>query len=624
MPPSALLSRLYRVSRASDIDLHDIVRFLEADPSLAQRVLHVCNHLRKTGQDDLPDILSIRRAVVMLGLGPVREAVLAICMHESIETARERAEHRALHDREESAKPQRSGFVRSDLDWAGLWRHTVAVACAAEQLTMALPRLGCSSSRAFVLGLMSNAGKFALDIVLPDSYTRVLALARLRLTQAAVAEREVFGVDNIRATAQMCSRWSLPLADAAVLEQLGTPEASESGETIEPMASLLRCATMLARSCHLGFSGDYDSVVDVAKTYRFLGVSRRLCEDVAARLPVLVADRAALIGIEQATDTQLMIDAVGRANREIASQCQTIDAHADHAQRAMMVLASITRTIERSSSTPDIHVVARSILDAADVLFGPNDHLLFVRPTCNNAWIVLRRNTDESTCDARPVHSCVIEVKHPHSQRDTTGWIELADPSMLGKLPVKAVPWLSDMLDPQARRASRVMPLVFDTDTGCCALLVHRDAFDDAAKRVELLRTLSAVWGSRIIAWSQMQRIRSQATHSATSMLEVTSLQDAVRTQSTLVQIGRDTAAVMEQVEMPVSVIAYRADQLANATNDVHVESVARTICAAANEVSAVLELLRERAKKCDGSTLFDVASASVALQHRDRTTHTN
>lgn len=622
VPPSALLSRLFRVSRASDIDLHDIVRFLEADKALALRVLSVCNRLRQTERDELEAIPSLRRAIVMLGLEPVRDAVLAVSVYDSIEAARERAEAKARNDHESSTKSQRSPFVRSELDWAGLWRHTVAVACAAEQLAIALPAMHVQSSRAFVMGLMASTGKFALDIVLPESYTRVLALARMRLSSATQAETEVLGINNLEASAHLCTRWNLPDEDASAIGAIASAADPKTEQQVDAVAFILHCAQMIARSCHLGFSGEYDELTSPAKTHRFMGITEHLCDQITRKLPAIVAERAALLGIEEATDTELMIDAVGRANREIASHHEIADAHAEHAHRAMNVLASVTRTIERSSSSADIHAVAGSILEASGALFGSDDHTLFVRPTFGNAWIALRQNKDELTKHTHPIASRVLDIQHSSLQQDMTGWIELADPAMLGRLPISAAPWLSEMYQNDA--SARVMPLVFDSDTGCCALLVHKRAFDDAAKRVELLRALSTVWGSRIVAWSQMQQLQSQSSHHATSMVELTSMQDEIRSQSMLAELGKDTATVMEQVEMPVSVIAYRADQLAHATNDVHVESVARTICAAANEVSAVLELLRERTEKLAGDVGGEGSSASVAPQQAVRTTHTN
>ena len=126
------------------------------------------------------DVNSIQRAVVLLGFDAVRSAVLALSVFQVF--------------RGPSPLPGRV-FNRDEF-----WKHSIAVACAAELMATAMKTGGTAPkgkggtiepSEAFLCGLLHDLGKVALDAALPKSFGRVVEAADLLRGNIADVERTV-------------------------------------------------------------------------------------------------------------------------------------------------------------------------------------------------------------------------------------------------------------------------------------------------------------------------------------------------------------------------------------------------------------------------------------------------
>jgi two-component system cell cycle response regulator len=129
----------------------EIVRLIESDPALTTRIMKLV-HRAELGAG--PGVNTVERAVILLGLEAVRDAVLAVSVFEVF---------------------QSPGVRPGTFDRDEFWKHCIAVACGAELLAESMAKSGgrgprVDPSEAFICGLLHDLGKVALDAALPKSF----------------------------------------------------------------------------------------------------------------------------------------------------------------------------------------------------------------------------------------------------------------------------------------------------------------------------------------------------------------------------------------------------------------------------------------------------------------------
>ncbi|MFY7894974.1 MAG: HDOD domain-containing protein, partial [Phycisphaerales bacterium] len=178
----AVAARIIRISSGSDVEMDDIAAIIESDPALATRILGLC---RKSDKGLGDRITSVKRAVVMLGIEAERSAVLSVCVCDLVarDSAKQKLDNQLASSNDDTA-PQ-------IFDKHGLWKHSIAVAVAAEMLVERSPHLRHVRDEAFLAGLLHSVGRIAVSFALPKAYDRVLALAAKRNARSATVEREL-------------------------------------------------------------------------------------------------------------------------------------------------------------------------------------------------------------------------------------------------------------------------------------------------------------------------------------------------------------------------------------------------------------------------------------------------
>ena len=146
----AVAARLLSVTTSETSSVGDVVDLIQTDASLTAAVL------RLVSRADLgvaSDTLTVGRAVSLLGFTAIRHAVLTLQIFETLDSA--------------------AGSDQAVEMRRGIWKHNLAVACAAEMIAeRALGR--AAGAEAFVCGLLHDLGKLALDACAPKSYARVI------------------------------------------------------------------------------------------------------------------------------------------------------------------------------------------------------------------------------------------------------------------------------------------------------------------------------------------------------------------------------------------------------------------------------------------------------------------
>jgi putative nucleotidyltransferase with HDIG domain len=293
----AVAVRVLEVTAKDSAEVGEVVELIETDQSLTTRILHLCHRadLGVRGQ-----IASVQRAVILLGFEAVRSAVLAVSVFQTFDPAQRK--HKGVHfDRDE------------------FWKHSIAVACAAEKLAEAMgPAGGVDPSEAFVCGLLHDLGKVALDAVLPKSFDRVVEAADLLRGNIADIERSVVGLDHMVIGKRLAERWGLPPALRDCIWLHGQMPAALPASVGNPrLVNVVTLGDAVARELHLGYSGNYSGDVPVQVLCEALGLSSEQVKGVRENLVAWVEPRAKALGVGDEEQSGLYQAALSRANQEL-------------------------------------------------------------------------------------------------------------------------------------------------------------------------------------------------------------------------------------------------------------------------------------------------------------------
>lgn len=297
LPPLApVATRILSLTEDSRADAKQIVELVGNDPSLTARVLAL---LGRAEHGVRPEAVTIQNAVILLGFKAIRQATLAAKVMEVFN----------------AAPPEEEGdsaFSRPEF-----WKHCLAVACVSRRLAMAL-RAPVDHEEAFVLGLLHDIGKIALNAVMPKSFARIARKADETRADIADVEKALLGIDHTVVGRRLAERWNLPqrLVDCIWLHHQ-PPEGLPASVARQKHVQIVQAADVTVREQRIGYSGNH----------RFLTTSREACE----RLGLKEADRVAIIesladeiesravwlGEEEISSREIYLQALMRSTEEL-------------------------------------------------------------------------------------------------------------------------------------------------------------------------------------------------------------------------------------------------------------------------------------------------------------------
>jgi putative nucleotidyltransferase with HDIG domain len=167
--------------RSAARDLHQVIT---NDPALAARVLKVVN----SAFYGLPGQVSqLDRAIVLLGLSAIKNIAISASIGRLF-TGRRLSEQFTARD---------------------VWRHSLAVAVATRELSMALGRRAFAEE-AFLAGLIHDLGLLVERQAFPDQLAEVIGRATREDRPFCELETEVIGVDHQALGAALTAKWKFP------------------------------------------------------------------------------------------------------------------------------------------------------------------------------------------------------------------------------------------------------------------------------------------------------------------------------------------------------------------------------------------------------------------------------
>jgi HD-like signal output (HDOD) protein/GGDEF domain-containing protein len=200
-------------TRDPDVVIGNLEPVIMQDQGLASRMLRTVNSslfgLRQSCS-------TIDRALVLLGIGPVRSLALGFSLAASFE------------------KCAVNGF-----DWEAYWRRALVSAIAARDLAGVSGHEDCADE-AYIAALMADIGMVAMHQALGARYDRTAALTGGDHRLLSQAEINVFEIGHADVGAHLAERWKLPRRLSLPIRFHERPTAAPGSEA------------MLAKLVHLG------------------------------------------------------------------------------------------------------------------------------------------------------------------------------------------------------------------------------------------------------------------------------------------------------------------------------------------------------------------------------------
>jgi HD-like signal output (HDOD) protein len=210
-PQSAL--RVLELVNDDNVSMHQFSDLIASDPALSCEVLIIANSALLAQRHRVTSVL---QAIVLLGTRTLKGVCLTVAVRAYLGKAMNYPSLRAI------------------------WRHSLACALIAEQL--ADPAV-IDKGTAYTGGVLHEIGRFALAVLRPQEYAKLLETHCGPPSSILESERILFGFDHREAGRHLVAEWKLPAEFEAMLG--AHDSANRNGGRLQ-IEDLLRTSCRLA------------------------------------------------------------------------------------------------------------------------------------------------------------------------------------------------------------------------------------------------------------------------------------------------------------------------------------------------------------------------------------------
>lgn len=220
--PAVLVPLLrYMEQPADTLDIHEVVKLISQDKSLAARCLQVANSPLFGVSHQVE---SIQSAVVALGLNRIQEIAISCSLLRLL--------------------PSASFGVNPST----LWAHSLACALVSREFAS---RIGfCDSAKAYAAGLLHDVGMVALLWVSPHDFRRSYEFASSCQIPLQEAEQKILGFTHSECGAVIARNWHLP---PDLVEAISCHHAPTKAVSNPELTCIVSVSDLLCRLSGVGY-----------------------------------------------------------------------------------------------------------------------------------------------------------------------------------------------------------------------------------------------------------------------------------------------------------------------------------------------------------------------------------
>jgi signal transduction histidine kinase/HD-like signal output (HDOD) protein len=597
----AIVVRLLALTGSPESRIQDVVQLLSADQSLTGKLLSLAG---SSSAGVRAPITSVQQAVVLLGFETVRNLALSVKVFETFQ--------------QPTGDDAPAGKETPAFDRAAFWKHSLAVATAAELLAARCkPRL--NPGDAFVCGLLHDIGKVAFDTAMPKSFARVIEMASLTRGDVADVERRIIGLDHALAGKRLAEAWNLPQLITQAIWLHGTPPppptAATPGGAVKAtglintgIVHLVGLADMLVRRQHIGFSGNYMFPYEVEQFTALLGLTAQDVDDVTEGLADALELRARAIGLYDVESRQLYLESIANANAELGRVNQQLAVQNRKLTVRSTCFEMLTRFYQRivPAASP-----AQLLAEIGQVAHGFLD---------SPRLVLFSQDTDGVGADGAPTGPGEVLTFDPTQPIQDSFLMQMpryGGDQRVGRANQNFIRPASPQLDWLMERVRGFlgtpqcwfMPLLCGNEPVGGVVWVAKEHTNSLSGVADLVM-VSQSWGMTL----RTAQIREQQTILTESLAaanrELGALQQQLVRAKSLASLGEMAAGAAHEMNNPLAVISGRAQLLAAKLTDPGMKGEASLIHQQGERLSQIITDMMEFAKPVTPKMgVFDIAT---------------
>ena len=173
------------------------------------------------------EINNITRAIIVMGFNKVRNLALTASVLNAFKTRDQ------------------------DYDYAGLWKHALGTAIAAEVLAKALK--SGESEDAFVAGLLHDIGKLVMALYARDAFGKICDHVETKHVLMLEAEMELYEIDHALVGAWLADSWKFPPKLTRAIRLHHNPTVAREHQEL---IYITHVSDIICRALEIGNGGD--------------------------------------------------------------------------------------------------------------------------------------------------------------------------------------------------------------------------------------------------------------------------------------------------------------------------------------------------------------------------------
>ncbi len=230
--------------------------------------------------------------------------------------------------------------------------HSLAVACCTRRIAEAAGS-GIEPNLAYAAGLLHDIGKLALQDIMPKSLSAITKEAEATKSSLRKIEHQHLGTNHTLLGKQLAERWRLPEPIKLAI-WLHHHDAAAFATTVPAamLAVFVQAANSIARQAGVGASGSFNEPLPLDSIAESIGVDAQTLAQIRAELPQEVTRKSACLGLQTPQATARYCDLLAATaaqlsekNAELSSEDRSLQTTASYLSFAQEFLRGVRSTI---------------------------------------------------------------------------------------------------------------------------------------------------------------------------------------------------------------------------------------------------------------------------------------